>query len=249
MINPRIYLSRKLINLAQVIEEPKIINAKLKGIVPSYVRDLFTIKKITQITPKTFVDVGAHFGETSIAMNYVFPDAKIYSFEPVPSSYKILKQKTENIKNIRLYDFALGNKEGKFDFWLNNLSAASSLLDAESQREKLFETTKRKEKITISLKKFMDLTEIKIQRPFYLKIDVEGAEKMVLEGFGNLIKNVDILQLEYNFKKLYKNQTELKDIMKYVNIAKLESFIQLGNHISEKEGIIYCDLIFFRRKK
>ncbi len=241
------YISRKLMNLSQIFEEPGIISAMKKGIVPSYVREVYTIKKMTKIIPKTIIDVGGHQGDMAKAMNYVFPDAKIHSFEPIKSTYEKLKNNVRKIENISSYNFALGDSSKKCLIWMNQFSAASSLLNAKKEREKIFEVTKNKKKIEIEMERFDKLKEIKIEKPLYLKIDVEGAEKFVLEGMGELIKNVDILQVEYNIKKLYENQTELKDILKYVRLANLPSFIQLNNHVTEK-GIIYCDLIFFRRE-
>src|SRR3989344_5814823 len=173
------YVSRKLVNLSQLLEEPRILSAMFRGIGSSYARDLFIIKKLMQIVPKTIIDVGAHFGETAKAARYVFPDAKIYSFEPVPSSYQKLVEETKNLTNVKTYNFALGNKNKKCGFWFNDFNSASSLLESENERFKIFEVTKNKTKINVEMKRLDGLKEIKIKRPFFLKIDVEGAEKLV----------------------------------------------------------------------
>ncbi len=247
-MNFNLFLSRKLINIAQLIEEPRIIKSIHKGLILSCVRDLFNIKKMIKINPKTFIDVGGHYGQTSLAMNFIFPKAKIYSFEPVKNSYEILKEKTKDIENIKIFNFGLGNENKKSSFWLNDFDGASSLLNSTEERDKTYEVTRNKNKIDVDIRRFDSLKDIEIRRPLYVKIDVEGAEKLVLEGFGDLVKEIDVLQIEFNFKNLYENQTKLKDVLKYTELAGLDNFIQLGNHITE-EGIIYCDLIFFKCKE
>ncbi|GAG92140.1 unnamed protein product, partial [marine sediment metagenome] len=158
------YMARKLMNLSQIFEEPRIIHAMMKGIIPSYVRDLFIIKKMTKISPKTMIDVGGHFGETSKAMNYVFPKAKIYSFEPAPLPYKRLKEETKHISNIITYNLALGNFNKKCGFWLNEFDSASSLLDSKNKREEIFAVTKNKKKIVVEMRRMDNIKEIKIER-------------------------------------------------------------------------------------
>ena len=240
-------IAKKLLNLSQIIDNPKIISAMFNGIIPSYARDLLLIKKISHIIPKTIIDVGGHLGQSAKAMNYVFPMAKIHSFEPNMASYASLKNNTKGIKNIFIYPFALGTSNGKIGFWANKFSGASSMLDSKEDRKRIFEITGEKNKIFVEIRRF-DSLNIPIEKPLYLKIDVEGAEKQVLRGFNELIKKVDVLQIEYNFKSLYKNQTTLDDIMKYTKLAGLNSFIQLNANSTEKDGLIYCDFIFFRTK-
>ena len=223
----------------------------LRGIGPGYARDLLTIKKITGMEPLTFIDVGGHYGETAKAAHYVFPLAEIHSFEPVFKSWEVMREKLIG-EQYHVYNVALGNKTGKANFWDNEFSGASSLLANTKEQDTIFSITKNRKKTAVDMIRFdylKNLNGIKLDRPVFLKIDVQGAEKLVLEGFGELIKQVDILQVEFSFKKFYEDQTTFKDIIKFINAAQLDMFIQLNVNATKKDGLLYCDLIFFRKKE
>ena len=49
-------------------------------------------KKIVGSDNITIFDVGAHHGQTSTLYNTLFKKASIYSFEPSPDSFEILKK-------------------------------------------------------------------------------------------------------------------------------------------------------------
>ncbi|MBM3247390.1 FkbM family methyltransferase [Candidatus Pacearchaeota archaeon] len=241
-------IAKKIMNLSQIIENPKIISAIFNGVIPSYARDLLIIKQISGISPRTIIDVGGHIGQSVKAMNFVFPKAKIHSFEPNNAIYPLLRKNVKKLSNIFTYPFGLASIDGKVPFWSNEFSGASSMLDSKEERNKIFAITKNRKKVFVDMKRFDNLN-ISIERPLYLKIDVEGAEKYVLKGFGELMKKVDILQVEYTFKKFYEGQTTFEDILKYARLAGLDSFVQLNINYTENSGLVYCDLIFFRNQK
>ncbi len=132
--------------------------------------------------PYTFIDVGANVGWFSLSVaqqcKTIGRDAKIYSLEPVPSTCSDLQ---ENIRlnafsNIHAYGYAASDKEGTIlvttDFETGNY------------------VTKTKSKHTsrvraVRLDSFV--TQQKINRVDCIKIDVEGAELMVLRGAHKLL--------------------------------------------------------------
>lgn len=237
-----------LINFVQVVEHPKLLLAKFKGIEPSYARDLIKVKELTGLDINTFIDVGASEGQTAKAVHFIFPNAIIYSFEPVKQSFDILDRLREKIPNLQIFDFALGEKNGQTSFWMNDFIPASSLLSPTDELTRLFHSCKNKKKIPIYVERFDNLG-IRLVKPVYLKIDVQGAENKVLEGFGELLKQVDVLQVEYSFKKLYQNQTTIEEILNYVHTMGFDSIYQLDVVSTKEEGLIYCDFVFWKGGK
>jgi hypothetical protein len=83
---------------------------------------------------KTVLDVGAHKGETINYLSKFFYFNKVYSFEPNPSSFFILKKYKLSL-NIRkqskleLFNYALGVKKGKIDFYSGKESSSSTIHD------------------------------------------------------------------------------------------------------------------------
>ena len=161
------------------------------GIIPSVVLSLGNYeellwKKVLGLLnePKTIFDAGANIGYFSLFFNHYFPDAKIYSFEPIPNTYQYFKKNIEinNCQNITPYNYGLFNEKKEIDMYYNmEGSGSSSLVD-------LLNT-----KNTKNVKcKFTTLDEFCEKNNIYgcdlIKCDVEGAEKFVIEGGINVIK-------------------------------------------------------------
>ena len=138
----------------------------------------------------TFVDVGSNYGWHSIiSSKYCY---KVYSFEPQKIMFDIQTSsiKHNNIENINVYNFGLGNQNTTSE--LNQINYDSHLvnigdLSVGSGGERIF------------IKKIDSLDLPKID---FIKIDVQGYEKFVLEGGIETIKKdkpILIIELE-NFQ-------------------------------------------------
>ena len=74
----------------------------------------------SQLKPNVIFDIGGNIGVTAIYLASLFPDAKIYTFEPLPENYQLLKSNVKNYKNIEAFNFGLGSKSGDFKVYLSN---------------------------------------------------------------------------------------------------------------------------------
>lgn len=63
--------------------------------------------------PKVIVDLGAHFGDTSLYYHAHFPDATILAVEPSPENYERLVQHVSKIPNIIPIQGAVGTTDGE----------------------------------------------------------------------------------------------------------------------------------------
>ena len=68
----------------------------------------------------TIVDVGANKGQSIMRYKKIFPESKIFSFEPDPKIFKELNMNVKKYRNINLYNFALGDKNSIKKFYFNN---------------------------------------------------------------------------------------------------------------------------------
>jgi FkbM family methyltransferase len=128
-------------------------------------------------TSATCIDVGANIGYFSILMASGAPDRKVYSFEPIPLNAHLLRSSAalNSLENIEVIESAVGSTDGEVNFNQAIDSAYSSILDS---RRKPVERLLRVP-IT-SLDSF--LATRSIPTIDFLKIDVEGAEELVIEG-------------------------------------------------------------------
>ena len=159
-----------------------------------------------EINSDFFIDIGANIGFYSILLSGHFK--QIYSFEPNKRNFQVLKKniKTNNLKNIKLFNFGLGeNKE--------------ELLGNSNTKGELFQTSgfsisrNNCEGERVSIKKG-DSILLFNNKTLTIKIDVEGFELFVLKGLKNtLINNYCVLQIEI----WEKNKHEVHKFLKSLN--------------------------------
>lgn len=139
---------------------------------------------------RTVIDIGANVGNVSLAVNYLFPNAKIYAIEPIFDIYKILKKSTVNNKNIRSFPLAISNNSREVIMLYDERKPEGSLV-----LNKLVKFKGRKIRVkALTLDQFLKKNYIK--KVDYLKIDVESFEKNVLQGARKTLENVHYLCLE-----------------------------------------------------
>lgn len=139
------------------------------------------------------LDIGANVGWYSIHLARQVPQGKIFAFEPIPRTYDFL---TENIAlngltNIKTYKIGFSDKAGFFNFYYNrDYPTATSLKDI-MQGNDVALVKCRVERLDDFLKKH------RIKHFDFIKCDVEGAEKFVIEGGSQAIaENKPIIFLE-----------------------------------------------------
>lgn len=133
------------------------------------------------------VDIGAHHGFHLFPMSEsVGKNGKVYAFEPLPKLYSSLKKRIRkrSIKNIKLYDYALGQKRDKSSFqYFKEFPAYSGLERRETPFDDIeggLETIKVRQRRLDSLIRFSKVS--------FMKLDIEGGELYALMGAKKLVK-------------------------------------------------------------
>ncbi len=166
----------------------------------SYDKFFFNRLKKMNLRGKTIYDIGAHIGFHSFYFaRLVGPGGKVYSFEPHPKNVErfslILGQNKDLQSIVSIFDIAISNKEGVEEFNLNNdiesgrssggfIDSADTIWDRAAFTNKGFVKT-----IVQTLPLDIAITKLNIKiGPDIIKIDVEGAESLVLEGSRKIIE-------------------------------------------------------------
>ena len=156
------------------------------------------LRKLSPLNFGTVFDVGSNLGEwAKIAKSY-FKNSKIYCFEISTKTFANLsKNLTDN--SYTLNNFGLAEKEGALSYkdYGENSGVNTIISDADYHDKhvtpKLVEAKLSTGNLYCSNNKisFID----------FLKIDVEGAEHLVLEGFKDLLasKSIRVIQFEYGY--------------------------------------------------
>ncbi|MDD5146008.1 MAG: FkbM family methyltransferase [Candidatus Pacebacteria bacterium] len=141
------------------------------------------------------VDLGANIGfYTLFLADLVGPNGKVFAFEASPETFSILKKNIEanNCENVVLEKKCIADKGGFEKFFIyNDLGSHFSSLSGD-----LYKAEKKivsVEVTTISLDEYFKNNPSRID---LIKMDIEGAENLALEGMKNIIlknKNVKII--------------------------------------------------------
>lgn len=235
-------LVRKVRSLLDYIENPALIAARVKKYPMEFVRILFEIKKFLPYINNIF-DIGAATGNCA---HFVFPEANIFAFEPLPEKVDILKKIYERHKiSGEVYNFALASEEGNANFLQMEYTNLSSILEPDEGLFDLFGKKASYEKIIVTKKRFDNAFNLDANSINFAKLDVQGYELEVLKGMGGELDKLQGIMLEVNFDRFYVGQASYIEIMRYLHDHGFKRFYQVDKVII-KGKVSWCDLVFFR---
>jgi FkbM family methyltransferase len=172
--------------------------------------------------PSVIIDAGSRDLFQSIEFTEVFPNAKIYAFEPNPEQYKVCLDRSKKFKNIEVFSFALSDVEKELDFHVtpSNIGVSSLLepLDV-PWGEFYYYKIKVKSVRLDNIMKFLGISKIDI-----MWMDVQGGELSALRGCGNYINDIDFIQCEATKLPYYKDHPICNEV---------ESFLSESGYYSE----------------
>jgi len=199
-------------------------------------------------------DVGANIGDVTLAAVRSFPNAHIYSFEPVRATYQTL---CENIRNysdrITPYNFGFFNASEVLDIHIASFHGASSILDQSLAHKSVHPhiTETGTESIQVyTLDSFM--AGKSIDRIDIVKIDVEGVELEVIAGGRETFENkVDNVFIELSFLRRNRESPYWVEICKslydsgfmLVNVYDVARYVENG-----RQCVAQMDAFFAKRK-
>jgi len=148
-----------------------------------YLLDQYQARKFLK-PDSTVIDAGAHYGSFSVLAANLSSKGKVFSFEPVEKTRRILQKNTEFYGNIEIVGAALGAKTASGNISVGPHSNCNFVDD-----ERLNANSNRyvDQKVTImALDDFVASNHI--ERLSFIKIDTEGYERQVLLGAKKTIR-------------------------------------------------------------
>jgi FkbM family methyltransferase len=197
---------------------------------------------------KTVIDIGANTGQFAASMNEIFPDARLYSFEPQKDCYEELLIKFKDVSCFHAFNIALGNEAGELEFYRNDYSQSSSLLPMAELHKTSYPFTKNSmlDKVEVTLLDNI-FQQLEIETPFLIKVDVQGFEDKVIEGGKKTFSQAKVVIIEMSFEVLYEGQKlfdEMYQIMRNFGFEYRGSLQQLLN--PDDGRVLQEDAIFMR---
>lgn len=147
---------------------------------------------------RTVFDVGANVGDYSVAAGRSFPNAAIYAFEPVKRTFDQLTQRLAGTPTFKAFNYGLNDRDDAVDFSIrpddlgNSTShpTISELLNPEVER--MTERCRLRHAGTV-------VKEIGVPCIDLLKIDTEGNDWHVLNGFSDWLSGGRIRAIQFEY--------------------------------------------------
>lgn len=185
------------------------------------------VEKFCNFKPENIFEIGANYAQDAefLRKSFEISEKNVYVFEPHPQIFSEIKK----MYNFNSFDLAVSNVKGKTVFHAIDItnneyknSGISSLRDGLTTNKQNFIDI---EVELIRMDDFIQQEQIEVID--FLKLDVEGMNYEVLEGFGERLSIVKAIQTEGEYMQYWEGQKLYIDIEKILlkNNFKLVSFV------------------------
>lgn len=172
-------------------------------------------------------DVGANIGSKTLYFNKLFPQSRIYTFEPNPKCFE--KLSLINKENIKLFPLALGNQKEKiklYDRESHGTTQHSSLYKeviTECHNSEIVEFDVNVDTLDNVCK------QEGIEYIDFIKIDTEGNDYFVLQGAKELLSrgSIKCIQFEFNIMNTV-SRIFFRDFIQFLKGYRLYRILPTG---------------------
>ena len=155
------------------------------------IRDDYSLRGLKPSKGSFIIDIGGDIGSFSVAVAKQYPGARILSFEPSPSNYRLLKKNISlnKCKNVTAFRKAVTSHGKKVRLYIDASNPAESSLYARKN------TRVDTQSITLE-RAFRDF---RIKKCALVKMDCEGSEyDILLNAPDYILKKIEAMVVEYH---------------------------------------------------
>jgi FkbM family methyltransferase len=177
---------------------------QLSGL-PSWSRTMGVLKH-HGFAPATVFDIGVGYG--TFELYRAFPDAFYHLIDPAQESLAYMERLARRLR-CEVHPVALGDREGMASLEVRADIQESTLLEEVGPRR-----VRRVDRVP--LRRF-DALFGSITRPSLCKIDVQGAELMVLDGMAGRLAEIDALIIETSTIATVQGGAEAASVVRFLD--------------------------------
>jgi FkbM family methyltransferase len=170
-----------------------------------YRRAFRNLRHLPRIEYRFVIDAGANRGAFTDAFLRLHQPERIVLVEAIPDLAMKLQARYENNPRISVVSAALSDRNGEAQFEINRFEASSSLLPIDPRNSAWFSrdlsVASSISVMTLTLPELM--SRQKLESVDLLKLDLQGAERLVLSGGAEVLERVSVIYTEVFFEPLY----------------------------------------------
>jgi len=175
------------------------------------------------------LDIGSNEGTYPLKLRECEYKGRIISFEPLPCSFSILRLSVAKDPLWSCENLAVGDEDGTIEMNVSGHRTSSSILPISEAHLRAMPSslTVRKEKVGIVRLDSLLGKMFGRNENIYLKIDVQGFERHVLEGARETLKQTRAIELELSLVPMYEGGAGMNEMLDYLtgigfDLASLE---------------------------
>lgn len=189
------------------------------------------------------LDIGANTGFFSLMLAAMSNSNHVHSFDPIKINTNLLtvSKDINKLNNITINQTCVGDRDGVVEFSVASDSAYSSIIDSGRKAEL--------EKAIYPICKLDTYIEKKnIEKIDFIKLDVEGAEKLVLLGANNIFKEINLrpklLMIELFDLNLKQFGTSIKEVINIMMLHKYNPYILQNTELVKFDYSLHANYIY-----
>lgn len=198
------------------------------------------------------LDVGANEGHWVNEVRRYGWSGPIVSFEPIAAAHAKLLSRCQGDVGWKGFRVALGDKDASSEINVAHNLVSSSLLTVTANSVNVASATAVNNRETITVRRLDSLSEevLSGRRRAYVKIDVQGYERQVLDGALGVLPQVCAIELELSLVELYSGQKLMPQMMEFAaSIGFKPVWLERGFKDSRTGYLLQMDGIFVRDAK
>lgn len=187
--------------------------------------------------PDHVIDVGAYVGDWTRMIKRVFPQASVLMCEAQPEKAPRLEALCSEWPDVSLVSALMGARSGE-ELVFAEMETGSSIFPENSN---VARTTR-----TLTTRT-LDETTVGCRGSCLLKIDVQGAELVVLEGAARLLERCQVVQLEVALLEYNRGAPSFLEVIRYMDARGFVPFDIAGATRPNHVDLVQVDLLFVPR--
>lgn len=215
-----------------------------RDLFPEFVPSFNSFRRLKRrgYEPDFIIDVGCSVGVWSFTISKLYPSVRYVLIDPLLARHdaNLLRQFAGSLRHHDLVEAAISNQSGKTHLQVSQDLYGSSLLKPADFRSY--------ESVEVEVKTLDQVyEELSIEGRGVLKIDVQCAEHLVLEGATQFLSKVDILVVELSLVQYDADARTLAEMVGMISDLGFRYYDDAGEWRSPVDGaLLQKDIVFVR---